>query len=160
MLKSGLIVGIAALIFGFGAAVISPICASCVALIAGLAAGYLAALFDKPADQGASAKAGASAGAIASLGGLLGSMIATVINLLVVSPTRAAEITQQLAQRLGLPSTTLGDPATIAANYYASAIGTSCCIVIFDIALMAGLGALGAILWYQTADKKTAAPTT
>jgi len=149
MLKSGLIVGIAALIFGFGATFITPLCAPCVALFAGLAAGYLAALFEKPIDQGGAAKPGAAAGAMAGVGGLVGNMIAAVVNILVVGPERAAQITQQF----NLPS---GDPTAFANSYYLSGIGLPFCIALFNIALMAGLGALGGILWYQTAGKKAA----
>ncbi len=152
MLKSGLIVGGISLIFGLIATIITPICAPCVALLAGLAAGYLAGLFDKPADQGASAKSGASAGAIASIGGLVGNMIAAVVNIIIVGPEKAAQVSQQL----GLP--TASDPSTYATGYYASAIGTPCCIALFNIALMAGLGALGAILWYQISGKNAATP--
>jgi hypothetical protein len=148
MLKSGLIVGLAALIFGFGATFITPLCAPCVALFAGLAAGYLAALFEKPIDQGGAAKPGAAAGAIAGVGGLVGNMIAAVVNILVVGPERAA----QIAQQFNLPSG--ADPSTFASTYYLSGIGLPFCIALFNIALMAGLGALGGILWYQIMGKK------
>jgi hypothetical protein len=151
MLKSGLIVGGVALVLGFIATFITPLCAPCVALFAGLGAGYLAGLFDKPADQGASAKSGALAGAIAGLGGLLGNMVASVVNVAMVGPERAV----QIAQQFGLP--TGGDPSTFASSYYLSAFGLPCCIALFNIALMAGLGALGGILWLQISGRNSAA---
>jgi hypothetical protein len=146
MLKSGLIVGAISFVLGLIATIITPLCAPCVALIAGLAAGYLGGLFDKPGDQGSSAKLGASSGAIAAVGGLIGNMIAAVINTIIVGPEGAAAFSSQL----GLPS---GDASTFATSYYVSAIGLPCCIALFNVALMAGLGALGGILWYQTAGK-------
>lgn len=143
MLKSGLIVGVAALVFGFAATFVTPLCAPCVALFAGLGAGYLAALFDKPASQDAATKAGASAGAVAAVLGLVGNMIAAVVNSIVVGPAGAA----QMAQTLGLP--TGGDPQVLATSYYASAYLLPCCIALFDVGLMAGLGALGGMLWHR-----------
>ncbi len=146
MLKSGLIVGAVSFFFGLGATILSPLCAPCVALFAGIIAGYLAGLFDKPGDQGVSAKVGASSGAVAGVGGLLGIMIGAVANVFLVGPEGA----NQVAQQLGLPG---ADPT----SYYISAIGLPCCIALFNIALMAGLGALGGILWYQMSGKKATA---
>ncbi len=144
MLKSGLIVGgVSFLLAVLVGAIASPLCGFCVGIVAGLGAGYLAGLFDKPAESSASTKAGAGAGAIAGIGGLIGLIIAGVINAIVVGPEGAA----QVLQSFGLQST--ADPTT----YYASAIGMPCCIGLFNIALMAGLGALGGMLWYQTAGK-------
>lgn len=152
MLKSALIVGGVLLVLGFIATFITPLCAPCAALFAGLGAGYLVGLFDKPLDQGAAAKGGAIAGALAGVGGLLGNMAAAVVNILIVGPERAA----QIAQQLGLP-TNGADPSTFATSYYLSGIGTPLCIALFDLALMAGLGALGAILWLRMHSNKTPA---
>lgn len=48
MLKSGLIVGVVMIVLAIGSTLISPLCAPCVALLAGLGAGYLACVFDRP----------------------------------------------------------------------------------------------------------------
>jgi hypothetical protein len=144
MFKSGLIVGGVSFILAILAgAVVSPLCGLCVGVVAGLAAGYVAGLFDKPADSSASTKAGAGAGAIAGIGGLIGLVVAGGINAIIVGPEGAA----QVVQSFGLETT--ADPTT----YYISAIGLPCCIGLFNIALMAGLGALGGMLWYQTSGK-------
>ena len=145
MLKSGLIIGaVSLLLSAIAGAVVSPLCGFCVGIFAGLAAGYVAGLFDKPADSGAAAKSGASAGAIAGVGALIGLMVAGGINAVLVGPEAAA----QMMQGLGLPSS--DDPAA----YYAGAIGGPCCMGLLNIALMAGLGALGGMLWYQVSGKK------
>jgi hypothetical protein len=149
MLKSGLIVGGVSFIGALIATIFTPLCAPCVAVFTGIVAGYLAGLFDKPADQGSAAKLGASSGAIAGVGALIGTMIAAAINTVIVGPEGAAALSQQL----GLPA---GDPETAATAYYVSAIALPCCIGLFNIALMAGLGALGGILWLQTGGKKPA----
>lgn len=153
MLKSGLIVGVVALVLGLGATIISPLCAPCVGLLAGLVAGYLAGLFDKPSDQGGSAKVGASSGAIAGVGALIGAMIAAVVNVIVVGPAGAAEV----ASQLGFGSGAAGDPSAFATSYYVSSFGIPCCLGLVNVAIMAGLGALGGILWFQMSGKKATA---
>lgn len=148
MLKSGLIVGVIMLVLALAATLLSPLCAPCIALFVGLGAGFLAGVFDKPLESGGSAKSGAAAGAIGGGGGLVGAMIAAVVNAIFVGPDRAAEIMRQLGMSSG-PGTTEG--------YYIGAFGGPCCIGLFDVALMAGLGALGGLLWYQILGKRTSA---
>jgi hypothetical protein len=150
MWKSGLIVGVVALLFGFAATFVSPLCAPCVALFAGLGAGYLAGWFDRPGDQGSATKSGAAGGAIAGFGGLAGNMIAAVVNIVVVGPARAA----QIAHQFGLPGDASG--AAFVNSYYVSSLIMPLCIALFNIALMAGLGALGGMLWFQVSGKKSA----
>ncbi len=148
MIKSGLILGVVTLVLGIGAALVSPFCVPCVAILAGLGAGYLAGVFDKPLDSGASAKAGAGAGAIGGAGALLGHLIGGGLNALFLSPTSAAALVGQL----GLPSS--GDPT----SYYAGVFGIACCLGLVEVVIMAALGAGGGALWYQLTGKKTAAP--
>lgn len=143
MLKSGLIIGLVTLIFAGGASLITPLCVPCLALLGGLGTGYLAGSFDKPLDSGASTRKGAGAGAIAGVGALGGHLLGGGINAALVGPQGAAD----LMNTLGLPATT--DPTT----YYTSVIGGSFCFGLMEIALMAGLGALGGLLWYQHTNK-------
>jgi hypothetical protein len=145
MLKSGLIVGAVSFLLSVVAgAVVSPLCGFCVGLFAGLGAGYLAGLFDKSPDSGGAAKSGAGAGAIAGVGALIGLVIAGGINAVIVGPEGAAALME------GFGVTTSTDPT----SYYIGAIGGPCCMGLFNIALMAGLGALGGMLWYQVSGKK------
>ncbi len=152
MLKSGLIVGLASLLFSFGASLASPLCTPCVAVFAGLVAGYLAGLFDKPAQQPAALQSGTNSGAIAGLGGLVGNIFAAAVNVTLLGSTGAA----QWAQQLGLPIGGPGDAASFANTYYLSSFGLACCGGLFNIVLMAGLGALGGLLWYRLSENKTA----
>ena len=117
------------------------------ALFLGLGAGFLAGAFDKPSDNGAATKAGALSGVIGGVGALAGQLIGTLINGIVVGPEATAKIVEQL----GLPSNS--DPTA----YWAGLVGSGCCFGILDLALMAGLGALGGILWWQISGKKTVA---
>ena len=148
MKKSGLIAGAVALLFSLGAAtVISPICVPCLALIFGLLAGYLAGMFDKPVSQNQSVKAGALAGLMGGIGMLLGQSFGSVINGVVVGPEGAA----RMLVKMGLPA---GGPAQVAEIYWpAMVIGTTC-MVLVDVALMSGFGALGGLLWWQFSGNK------
>lgn len=143
MLKSGLIIGVVMLVLTIGVALITPLCVPCLALLAGAGAGYLAGVFDKPSASGASAQTGAGAGAIGGIGALIGHLAGGAANVILVGPEGAAN----LLQGLGLPTSI--DPTT----YYAGAIGGACCFGLVEVLLMAGLGALGGLLWYQITGK-------
>jgi hypothetical protein len=149
MLKSGLIIGGVAFLLSLGAALITPLCVPCLALLLGLAAGYLAGVFDKPAQNDVSAKAGALSGSIGGVGAMLGQTVAAVANSVMLGPAGAA----RLATRLGLPT---GNSATFGSGYWVGVIGSTCCFSALDILLMAALGALGGVIWWQISGKKPA----
>ena len=139
MIKAGFIAGAVALVLVLAsAATISPFCALCPGILVGLGAGYLAGIFDKPVDGKQGAKSGAIAGAIAGALGILGNIGAGVINAAVLAPSGNAAIMEML----GLPP---ADPTTI----WIGQIAVACCIGLFNVALMAGLGAGGGALWFQ-----------
>jgi hypothetical protein len=152
MLKSGLIFGgVALVLIGLTGVVNFQLCAPCLALFIGAGAGYVGGLFDKPAGAaGASAKVGAGAGAMAGVGGLLGNLGGGLIGSVMLGPAAA----NQFARQFGLP--TASGPGS-AAGYYGGAVAASCCFGLFDIALMAGLGALGGMLWYQLTGRSAGA---
>jgi hypothetical protein len=151
MKKSGLIAGIAALLFSFGAAIgISPLCVPCLAVVAGLLAGYLAGLFDKPVDQSRSIKAGTLAGLLGGIGMLLGQILGAVFNAVMVGP----EGTARMLSQMGIFA---GGPAQIAEFYWAVIAISTACLVTFDAALMSGFGALGGLLWWKTNGSKQGA---
>jgi hypothetical protein len=143
MIKAGLILGVVMLVLGIGGSLITPLCVPCIALAAGLGAGYLAGVFEKSETSGGAAKVGAIAGAIGGAGALLGQIIGGIINAIVVKPEGVADMLEQF----GLP--VASDPSL----YYISFIGGGVCFGVIDIILMAGLGALGGILWYQVTGK-------
>lgn len=145
MLKSGFIFGVVALLLAAGASLLSPFCVPCcLALFLGLGAGFVAGVFDKPGDNGTATKSGALSGVIGGVGALVGQLIGAVINGALVGPEGAARILEQL----GLPS------SGSAGGYWVGLFASGCCLGILDIALMAGLGALGGILWWQISGKK------
>lgn len=148
MVKSGLIVGAGSFVLALAAgAFVSPLCGLCIGLLGGLAAGYAAGVFDRPAESSSASKSGTGAGAIAGLGVLLGLTIAGVVNSFRFSPQEVAD----LMQVFGLPVS--GDPTV----YYAGLIAGPFCTGLFNVALMAGVGALGGMLWHQTGGKSNTA---
>lgn len=147
MLKAGLIVGGVTLVLGLIGGFIFPVlCIPCVALFAGTGAGYLAGQFDRPGVSNGAVRLGAQAGAIAGVAALLAHLIAGVGGAVMMGPEGAAN----LLSGLGLPDTSGSTDPTI---YYASATLTACCLGLFEVALMAGTGALGGMLWFNTAGK-------
>ena len=147
MLKSGLIAGGVTFVLALGFTLLSPLCVPCLAFFLGLGAGYLAGVFDKPLDNGSSAKSGAGAGAIGGVGAIIGQMVGALLNAVIVGPERAARMLEQL----GLPMAT---PDSFGSGYWIGVIGSGCCFGLLDVALMAGLGALGGLLWWQISGKQ------
>jgi hypothetical protein len=107
--------------------------------------GFLACLWDKPADSGGGAVLGAKSGAIAGVGHLGGQLIGMLINGLMVGPEQAAEILSQFD---------IDTPALDETTYWImqAVINAGCGLT--SVAVAAGLGALGGLLWYQTVGKK------
>jgi hypothetical protein len=149
MVKSGIIIAVVALFIALGVTLVFPYCTPCSAIVLGLAAGYLVGVFDKPTTQNAATKSGAIAGAIGGAGALLGQMIGAVINGFTVGAANASDIVEQL----GIPMEGLTTQ-----NYWASTIGINCCLGLVGVGIMAGLGALGALIWWSTTGKKQQLP--
>jgi len=151
MLKAGLIGAGVGFVLALGAALITPFCNPCVAVLLGLGVGVLAAVWERPATSGAGAGQGAKAGAIAAAGGLLGQMVGAVISVLImVDPENLAELQRQAAElyrQLNI------EVPLDAQTYWIYNIGGNCLCSAFNVALGAGLGALGGLLWYQIKGK-------
>lgn len=150
MLKSGAITGAIAFVLAIGGSFLSAIvCAPCWSLLVGLGAGYLGGVFDKPKSNGEAVRAGAGAGAVGGVGGFIGQIVGSLLNAAVVGPEASAEILRQFGVE--------GVDGSNVAAYYFGAFGTGCCLGLGAIAIMAGLGALGGILWWQLSGKNSAA---
>ena len=143
MLKAGLVGAGVSFVLALIAAVMTPCCNPCVAILLGLGVGALAATWERTATSETSAGAGAKAGAIASAGGLIGQMLGAVANGFIVGPSGAAEIYRRLD--IQVPMTTQ--------NYWAYNLGGNCLCAVVNFALGAALGAVGGLLWYQLSGK-------
>lgn len=140
MLKAGLVGLLAGALLGMAITLLLPYCTPCAAIAVGLGVGFLACLWEKPAAQSAIAGTGAKAGAIAGAGHLIDQLIGMLLNGLLVGPTGAAEVLAEF----GI------DTAAMSPRIYwitQIAVNTSCGVT--NIALAAGLGALGGLLWRQ-----------
>lgn len=145
MLKAGLVGLAAGVLFGMGITLLLPYCTPCAAVAIGLGVGFLACLWDKPTVQGSAAATGAKAGAIAGGGHLVGQLLGMLLNGLLVGPQGAAELLRDLG---------LSTEAMSSRTYWITqvAVNTSCGLT--NIALAAGLGALGGLLWQQTMGER------
>ncbi len=148
MVKSALIFGVATFVLTLAIALISPVCGPCIAIFTGPGAGYLAGIFVRPIGMSAAAKSGAAAGALSAIGGVMGQMIGGVINAVFLGPEQAMAILRGLFK---LPAG-VGSRSPDA-YYYLGALGIPCCVGLYDILLMAILGGVGGLLWYQTRRK-------
>lgn len=145
MVKSGLILGVVALIFTTLATLISPVCTPCLAVLIGLFAGYLGGILEKPYNEGNSAKIGATAGVISGVGAIIGQIIGAVINSNIVGE----EGVMNMLRQLNIPA------SSDVMNYYTPIVyGSAFCIGVFNLVMMAGLGALGGLLWLQINGRK------
>jgi hypothetical protein len=144
MWKSGLIFAVVMLLLGTGFSLLSPLCVPCLSIFVGLATGYLAGVFDKPGNNGSAVKAGALAGVIGGLGALIGQIIGGVINSFVANPQTYGNMMRQFGMEFN------------EAGYWAGRVASVCCGGIFDVLLMAGLGAVGGLLWWQFSGQKSA----
>ena len=150
MYKSGLIFGAGMLVAALVITLILPYCVPCVALVVGLAAGYVAGVYAKPTGQPLATRSGAIAGAVAGVGVILGEMIGAVINGLLVKPAQVDQILRQFGINTGTQMTS--------GEYWAAQLGANCCISLVSVVLMAGLGALGGLLWWNYNGKKQVLP--
>lgn len=148
MKKSGLITGGVALLLTFGAAItVSPLCVPCLTAFLGLLAGYLTGTFDKPDEQSRAIKSGALAGLLGGIGMLLGQVLGAVVNGTMVGP----EGTARMLAQMGFPA---GGPAQVAQYYWIALTLSTACLIVFDVALISGFGALGGLLWWKISGNK------
>jgi hypothetical protein len=149
MLKSGLIIGGVTLLLATLFGLLFPLCVPCLALALGAGAGYLAGQFERPSETGRGAGVGAGAGALAGVGALIGHVVGGLINAVITGPEGSARLLEQLGIDVG---NTGSNPVA----YYGGALVVACCFGLLDVALMAGLGALGGLLWYQMTGRNQA----
>jgi hypothetical protein len=147
VIKAGLIVGLISLFLAVGLALLSPVCVPCMTLLFGLGAGFLAGAFDRPSEGKETLRCGAFAGVIGGMGAMLGQFIGAVINSMIIGP----EGTAQLMKDLGFQP---ADAAGFESGYWIGIVGSTMCFGFLDLVLMAGFGALGALIWGKLVRNK------
>lgn len=151
MLKAGLIGLAVGGLFGLGVTLLLPLCTPCLAILVGLGVGFLACLWDKPASSGGGAALGAKSGAIAGVGHLGGQLIGMLMTRLRTDWAQVIETMEQLSEIWGQQGVDVS--AVNESTYWTiqAAFNTGCGLT--SVAVAAGLGALGGLLWYQTMGK-------
>lgn len=150
MKKSALILGVIAFVVALGGTVITPLCTPCLAIFVGAFAGYLAGVFDKPVEKSAAVKSGALAGLLAGIGAALGQVAGAIVNGVSVGPEGAMRIMRQFG--------VYGSGGDVSSAYWISLVVSTACFVLLNIGLMAGMGALGGLLWNQFNNKPVPPP--
>ncbi|MBN1439961.1 MAG: hypothetical protein JW929_11185 [Anaerolineales bacterium] len=145
MAKSSLIVGVLTFVLIFVGGLLSSVCCLAspfLALFLGLAAGYLCAMFEKPADAEKAAVRGAMAGGIT--GGV--ALVAQFI-----SQTIVQYILSQSGNLVAcIPGfCTEGSAPVDLTHAMLAAVFNSCFWGLILLALMAGFGAAGAVIWIK-----------
>src|SRR5271157_624551 len=143
LIKAGLIVGAGMFLCVLVAAVVSPLCASCVAILAGVGAGYLTGAFEKPSSSAEVIRRGAAAGAIAAGMAFLAQILAAVINATVMQNPQF----QGATVLLGLPLLSSNE-------VWIAQLLAGVCLGILNVGITAGLGAGGGAIWFSTAGKR------
>lgn len=123
-------------------------CLGCLVLAAPMGGGFLAGRFDQPITANLAARAGAGAGAIGGVGAFAAHLILGMLLLILGGPEAAAD----RALQVGITIPANADPFV----FYGGAVGGVGCLGLFLVVLFAGVGALGGLLWHQTARKKSA----
>lgn len=142
--KASLIVGLVSFLLFFGLAAFFYPCTPCLAIFTGAAAGWLVAFWLKPQDQESAARAGAGAGALSGIGAIIGQMAGALVVSQLMTPDMIAETWEMLGFD-ALQGAQLPDTGTI----FAVALSTQACCGLLNVGLMAGLGALAAVLTYR-----------
>ena len=156
MAKSSIFVAPITLILMAIAAIPNNYCCLCSPLAAvaiGLIAGGLCVYFEKPADSEKAAVRGAIAGAIAGVAALVGQTIGgTIIALIVGAGQTPVACIPLLCDQASAP--------TSQTSWVIGSFFSSCFCGLMLLAAMAGLGALGGMVWFRyTQNKKNNPPS-
>jgi hypothetical protein len=143
MVKSSLIVGVITFFLVLIGGLLSNICclaSPVLAILLGLAAGFLCAIFEKPSESEKAAVRGALAGAITGGVGLVAQFIGQMISQLILGSNVACipGMCSESAAPISQTSVTL------------FAVFNACFYGLILLPIMAGLGAVGAVLWLKT----------
>jgi hypothetical protein len=146
VIKAGVIGAVFGFIFVMSLTLLSPFCTLCLTPLLGIGVGYLSGWFDAPTEAKRSLLRGGVAGGVSGIAAVAGQMLATVVNGILV--TNSEELPNVLRD-MGLSEFLITDP-----NEYWQAtltVGTFCSA--FNLLIIAGLGAVGGLIWFQRRQK-------
>ena len=154
MYRSGFIFGVVALLMTAMVSALLAWCGPCVGILVGLGAGYLAGVFEKPSSNNATARAGAIAGAVGGAGAIVGQVVGGLLNARFATSPAAQQAVQDMYKSWGLAA---NDPSIAQGMMIGFYLWPILCSIV-DILVMAGFGALGGLLWWQTTGKNSHPP--
>lgn len=146
MIKAGLLGAMIGFIYVMSITLVSPFCTLCFTPLLGVSVGYLAGQFDKPLKLEASLSRGGIAGGMTGCGALIGQILAAVVNGILVTNWRELP---NFVRELGLtqfPNSGEYWQTTLTANSFCG---------LLNLALIAGLGILGGLIWFRLQHRKT-----
>lgn len=149
MIKAGLLGAIIGFIYVMSITLVSPFCTLCITPLLGISVGYIASRIDRPLKLEASLSSGGIAGGMTGCGALFGQMLAAIVNGILVTNWRELP---NFIRELGLtqfPNSGEYWQTTLSANSFCG---------LLNLALIAGLGTVGGLIWFQRQHKK-AMPT-
>ena len=148
MIKAGFIGASIGFVYIMSLTLLSPLCTLCFTPLLGVGVGYIAGWFDKPLRAETSLSRGTIAGGITGLGVVIGQMVATLVNGVLVTNSDQLPI---LISEFGLSQAVI----TNSNEYWQTTLALNSFCSVFNLALIAGLGALGSILWFQRHGAKS-----
>jgi hypothetical protein len=148
VIKAGLLGAVVGFVYVMSLTLISPFCTLCVTPLLGFGVGYLTGWFDTPQRSETSLYRGSVAGGITGFGVVAGQMLATVVNAVLVTNW---EQLPELAQMLGLSEFMMTDGD----QYWQVTLTTNSFCSLFNLLLIAGLGAIGGLIWFQRQDNNS-----
>ncbi len=149
MIKAGLIGAVTGFIFVMSLSLLSPFCTLCYTPLLGLGVGYLSGWFDAPLEAKVSLSRGGIAGGIAGIGAVAGQTLAAIVyGILFTHSEKWPNILREMGGILGEPKlfqSIIADPG----EYWQALLTTSILCSAFNLVIVAGLGAVGGIMWFQ-----------
>jgi MFS family permease len=142
VIKAGLIGAVAGFIYVMSLTLLSPFCTLCFTPLLGIGVGYLAGWFDTPQTSEVSMRRGGIAGGITGLAVMIGQILATLVNGILV--TNSEEL-PKLLQEFGLSELIL----TESNQYWQATLTANSICSVFNLFVIAGLGAVGGMIWFQ-----------
>ncbi len=157
MRNSVLIFGIISFFLFLVVTFLLPCCTPCLALLAGAGAGWLAVYWTGSATQDAAVRSGALAGALSGLGALVGQLVGAILSARLLTPDMvgdAYETVVQLFESMGPEGIESLEVPSIEIVTRMAVITQAGC-GLFNVAIMAGLGALAGLVFFRYRSSRT-----
>jgi hypothetical protein len=158
--NSVLIFGFASFFLFLALTFLLACCTPCLAMLAGAGAGWLTAYWTRPGTQDDAVRVGALSGALSGLGALVGQVVGAILSARLMTPEmidEAYDVVADLFQSLG-PEGLEGFQVPSTEIVTRISIITQAGCGLFNVAIMAGLGALAGLLYFRYRGRRSEPP--